>query len=309
MKRLVPLLVGALTVFANSSLWAAPPAPEQGKALLLGTDTAAARILFRKIDDGPVLWVSPTSLGSKLSVDPGHHNLSVMCEFKSSGMSRLSPGNVSIDVEAGHVYDVVGSLDASGLKCIVTVSSHSVAEQPGTTTAQGQALAAGNTPSVDSPQSVQSVGCVDISSLTAQNTPAEILPGVRRCIDDHDYIRGVRLFAVADVYGRFDTMRVMDVSAHAAVPALESAYLGQVDRDSVAKFQATLKEIADSSSKLRDLCTQVRTLGPPAYPPTYMTSHGMSAFTGQGGGLKRNFDRTSAWESSLKSVLHCPPAR
>ena len=158
-------------------------------------------------------------------------------------------------------------------------------------------------------QSIRPVGCVNISSLTAQNTPPEILPGVRQCIDDHDYARGARLFAVADVYGRFDTLRVKDVSAHAAIPALEAAYLQQLDRDSAAKLQATVKEIADSSSKLRELCSQVRALGPPMYSPTYMTLHGMSAFTGQGGGLKHNFDSSSAWETALNSILHCPAAR
>lgn len=309
MKRAFSRWACAVTIFAaNSVLCAPPPIPDEGKALLLGTDTAAARILFRKLDDGPILWVTPTSLGTKLSVEPGHHNLSVMCDFTSAGVSRLSPGNVAIDVEAAHVYDVVGSLDQSGLKCVVRVSSRGAANQPGSAGAESQPVNARSTLSADS-QSIKSVGCVDIASLAARNTPAEILPGVRKCIDDHDYARGVRLFAVADVYGRFDTLRVVDVSAHAAIPALESAYLGQVDRDSIAKFQASLKEITDSSSKLGELCTQVRALGPPTYSPTYMTLHGMSAFTGQGGGLKRDFDRSAAWESALKSVLRCPLGR
>jgi hypothetical protein len=166
-----------------------------------------------------------------------------------------------------------------------------------------------NSPSTVPPgqsQSIKSVGCVDISSLTSQNTPAEILPGVRQCIDAHDYERAARLFAVADVYGRFDTLRVPDISAHEVIPALEYAYLGQTDKDSAAKAQGTVKEISASSGQLRQLCTQVRALGPPTYYPTYMTLHGMAAVTGQGGGLKRDFDRTSAWEYALKTVLHCP---
>jgi hypothetical protein len=155
-------------------------------------------------------------------------------------------------------------------------------------------------------QSIKSVGCVDISSLTPQNTPAEILPGVRQCIDLHDYDRAARLFAVADVYGRFDTLRVLDVSAHEVIPALAYAYLGQTDKDSAAQVQGAVKAISASPGELRALCTQVRALGPPNYYPTYMIQHGMAAMTGQGGGLKRDFDRTSEWGYALKTVLHCP---
>lgn len=165
---------------------------------------------------------------------------------------------------------------------------------------------------VASPQDthpVKSVGCVDISGLTTEDTPAEILPGMHQCIDVQDYDRGARLFAAADVYGRFDTLRVLDTSAHAVIPALESVYLGQLDADSAAKIQAKVKEISGSTGQLSRLCTQMRSLGPPTYYPSYMLLHGMSAFTGQGGGLKRDFNRTSAWESALKSVLHCPMRR
>jgi hypothetical protein len=125
MKRGVLVLTGAFALVASLPSQGAPPAPEQGKALLLGTDTSKARVLFRKLDDGPILWASPTSLGTKLSADPGHHNINVMCEFKSSGVTRLVPGNVAIDVEAGQVYDVAGVLAADELKCNVTVSKHS----------------------------------------------------------------------------------------------------------------------------------------------------------------------------------------
>src|SRR5215467_10219882 len=91
-------LITALAVLASMSSRSAPPAPENGKALLLGTDTAKVRVLFRSLDGGPVLWTTSTSLGTKLSVDPGHHALNVMCEFKSPGMTRMTQGNADIDV-------------------------------------------------------------------------------------------------------------------------------------------------------------------------------------------------------------------
>jgi hypothetical protein len=118
-------LIGAVALMASLTSAAAPPVPENGKALLLGTDTSKTRVLFRKLDDGPLLWIAPMTLGTKLSLDPGHHTVSVMCEFESYGMNRLVPGTIAIDVEAGHVYDVTGKLASDELKCDVAVSKHS----------------------------------------------------------------------------------------------------------------------------------------------------------------------------------------
>jgi hypothetical protein len=125
MKARVSTLIGGIALIATLTSMAAPPAPEDGKALLLGTDTSKARVLFRKLDDGPLLWIAPMTLGTKLSLDPGHHTLNVMCQFNSYGMSRLVPGTIAIDVEAGHVYDVTGTLASGELKCDVAVSKHS----------------------------------------------------------------------------------------------------------------------------------------------------------------------------------------
>lgn len=148
------------------------------------------------------------------------------------------------------------------------------------------------------------LGCVDISALSPKNTPAEILPGVRECLDVHDYARAARLFAVSDTYGRFDTLRVRDVTAHEVIPALDSAYLGGADPDAKAQLLATVKALSGSSRELLSLCRQVRALGPPTYYPSYMTLHGL--FSGQQAGLKHDFNRSAAWESALQAVLACP---
>jgi hypothetical protein len=160
----------------------------------------------------------------------------------------------------------------------------------------------------DKPSYLDSVGCVDISSLNSKNTPTEILLGSKDCLDQNDLSRSARLFGVAGVYGRFDSQRVPDVSAQEVIPAFQSALFGNVDSKTAAAFQATFKGI-DESHELVEMCAQIRRLGPPMYYPTYMISHGMGAFLGPDRGLKRNFDSAAAWESALKSYLHCPPAR
>jgi hypothetical protein len=160
---------------------------------------------------------------------------------------------------------------------------------------------------VDKPSYLNSVGCVDIAALNSKNTPTEILLGSRECVDKKDFDRGVSLFGVAGVYGRFDSQRVPDVSAHEVIPAFQSAVFGNLDSETAAAFQAARKNLANSP-KLVQMCAQIRKLGPPTYYPTYMIAHGMGAFLGSGPGLVANFDSAAAWESALATYLHCPTA-
>jgi hypothetical protein len=123
-------LLLVLGISASLALKAAAPVPEDGKALLVGAESAKVRVLFRTLDDGPVLWTSPTSLGTKLSVAPGPHKVNVMCEFKGNGFTQMVPGNVSIDAAAGHIYDVSGALDAGARACNVKASRLTDARSP-----------------------------------------------------------------------------------------------------------------------------------------------------------------------------------
>ena len=155
-------------------------------------------------------------------------------------------------------------------------------------------------------QTPAALPCVDISTLTTRTTPVEMYSAVHKCIDDHQYDKASRLFAVAGVYGRFDTQRVADESAHQILPALRAGLFSQLDEESKRAFQDAAKPYSAGASGLTDLCAQIRKLGPPSYEPTYMTSHGLSATTGTGGGLIPGFDAAKAWQFSLTNYLNCP---
>lgn len=162
-----------------------------------------------------------------------------------------------------------------------------------------------NLESKDNLKSFHHLDCIDVGALTTDDTPADMYPAVRTCINRGDLQRAARLSAIAGAYGRFDTLRVNDVSAHQALQVLQLNNLQDLSPEAKEKFQATVKEII-ASNELADRCAQARKLGGPTYYPTYMTQHGMSAFTGKGGGLKENFNAAEAWESSLTGYLHCP---
>lgn len=92
------------------------------KVRIEGVDSPTVKVMIRTVDDGDILWVGGYSLGTKASVSPGSHKLSVMCEFRQSWGSRLSPGQITIEAEAGKTYRLTGAEGPDSGDCVVTVS-------------------------------------------------------------------------------------------------------------------------------------------------------------------------------------------
>lgn len=132
--RYAPKTSGPVTAQAS------PAAPEEGASVLVGADTPEVRVLIWRIDEGPVLLTTPTTLGTRASIRPGDHRVNVVCEFKDlvaappllpSDLSNdvrfgtLVGGDVSVEVGVDKVYDLRGALSKDGESCDVSVSSRS----------------------------------------------------------------------------------------------------------------------------------------------------------------------------------------
>ena len=65
------------------------------------------------------------------------------------------------------------------------------------------------------------LGCVTLSEVTNEETPADIYPGVAACVKSGAYQKAALLYAVAGTFGYFDQLRVSDSSARQAVMAIE----------------------------------------------------------------------------------------
>jgi hypothetical protein len=154
------------------------------------------------------------------------------------------------------------------------------------------------------------IGCVDSAGLKNIYSSADLYKGLAKCISDGAYERGVLLFALAGVYGRYDTLRVADPTAQQATTVLRMTYLDSLDESKKLAFLDKLKGVLGTPDGLKNICSEVRKIGAPTYFPRYMIQHGMGAVMGDTsrGGLIDGFDSESAWEKSLDSYLHCPGA-
>jgi hypothetical protein len=154
------------------------------------------------------------------------------------------------------------------------------------------------------------IGCADSGDLKNVYSAVDLYKGLAQCLKDGDYEHGILLFAMAGVYGRYDTLRVADESAHQATTVLRMTYLDSIDESKKLMFLDKLKETLGTPEGLERICTELRKIGAPAYFPRYMIQHGMGAVLGDASkdGLVDGFDSESSWEKSLDTYLHCPGA-
>jgi len=156
-------------------------------------------------------------------------------------------------------------------------------------------------------ESPKPCGCVDLFEVTNENNPAEILTGMGKCIELKQFKKAARLFAIAGVYGKYDTYRVKDKSAHQALIVLQMSILGDIDKNEKNNLMNSIEnELKSSSKELSNICQAIQQVGIPKYHPKYMIQHGIQAFTdNSGNGLVEGFNSEESWNLALKSYLHC----
>lgn len=156
-------------------------------------------------------------------------------------------------------------------------------------------------------ESPNPLGCVNLSDVTSDNNPADILNGMEKCIELGEYEKAAKLFAIAGVYGKYDTFRVKDKSAHQAILVLQQNILLNVNETDKNNLMKSLeKELELGSENLNIICQTIQKVGIPEYYPKYMVQHGIQAFLdNDGDGLNEEFDSKESWNLALKNYIHC----
>lgn len=148
-------------------------------------------------------------------------------------------------------------------------------------------------------------GCTGISGLSNKNTPADIFMGIKNCLDKDNYANASQLYLAALAYGKYDTIRVEDKTAHQAITVLRLNHLGGLGKEKTEKLQSAIKKSAEN---MGSVCDSLKQLGRPDYYPRYMIQHGMGAFLGNKSkdGLDSDFDPNKAWVDVLSGYVKCP---
>jgi hypothetical protein len=155
--------------------------------------------------------------------------------------------------------------------------------------------------------SKNNIGCIEISNVKNQNTPADMYKGVAACMEQGNYEWAYRLYALAGLYAKFDAERITDETARQASTVLIINTMSPIAKEKRDKLMEVQSAILKSPQELSKLCQQVQKVGMPNYYPSYMIFHGVKAFMGNPniGALKENLDLNVVWKDSQKSYLKC----
>ncbi len=151
-------------------------------------------------------------------------------------------------------------------------------------------------------------GCIPLERADNMLTPPDLYLAARDCVERDRYDEAAALFALANLYSRFDAERVSDRSAAQAKSVLVMDTFAALPKDKRVRLNEAIAGYAANPDRRRQLCQEVQRIGMPAYRPDYMILHGIQAFSPRpdAAPLKRDFDGPAFWKHLLPLYLHCP---
>lgn len=73
-------------------------------------------------------------------------------------------------------------------------------------------------------ESTHNLGCIETKEALPQYNPIDLYKAASTCIAVNRYDDAVRLFSLAGAYGKYDMLRVSDVTAHQAITVAKMEY-------------------------------------------------------------------------------------
>ncbi|RBQ28067.1 hypothetical protein [Aliarcobacter vitoriensis] len=138
--------------------------------------------------------------------------------------------------------------------------------------------------------------CINFEDIKNTYTPADLFNGIYKCVEKDEYEKASKLFTVALVYAKFDTLRVVDKTAHQVFAVLKINLSQKIGEEKTNKLQNVI------AKNKEDFCKYFEKLEYPTYYPRYMIQHGIKAFTNPNDnrGLVDGFNPTKAWNEDIK---------
>ncbi|MEO5349086.1 MAG: hypothetical protein H7836_05520 [Magnetococcus sp. YQC-3] len=154
----------------------------------------------------------------------------------------------------------------------------------------------------------QTIGCLPLSAIAHTAIPPDLYAAVQSCIVQGEYHVAVGLFALAGLYGSFDSARVADKTAAEGITVLIMRTFADLSPEQKERFNATVQRVMTTPALLDALCVEIGKVGMPDYYPDYLLLHGLKAFTGDPHqeALIAHFNGPQVWDELQSTYLHCP---
>jgi len=150
------------------------------------------------------------------------------------------------------------------------------------------------------------LSCISVDEVKPFYSPADLFYGLSQCLDKSEYEKAAVLYSIAFAYGKYDSLRVTDKSAHQALSVMKFNLMN-AKKEHIDTFQSVVTEKFKDRAKL---CQELQSIQPPTYFPRYMIQHGIQALTQAtqpNNGLIENFNAQDSWEVGVKKgYLKCP---
>ena len=159
----------------------------------------------------------------------------------------------------------------------------------------------------DSLYPTRNLGCRPAKELDNRDTPADLFPGIVKCVKADHYQRAVLMLMMATAYANFDMLRVPDTTTHNVDMVLLDRTKKKLSKEQIKRLGRGLVSTVKSDNKRGKVCAELERIGPPGYYPRYMVQFGIEAVTGfrTPNGIVASFDATRAWRNTLTKDLHC----
>lgn len=146
--------------------------------------------------------------------------------------------------------------------------------------------------------------CPSVNQIKSSQTPLDMFKKLPECFKANRYDDAAKLYIISQTYGKYDTLRVSDRSAHQAVAVMRMSIGSMLNTQQLNEFQNALDPYLNDRTQI---CSILTKLGKPNYHPSYMINHGLNAFNGpqQNNGLNADFNPESAWKETLGGYMKC----
>lgn len=149
--------------------------------------------------------------------------------------------------------------------------------------------------------------CLGAHQLVTRFDPLALYKSAARCVAQGRLDDAVFLYGIAGSEGRFDTMRVVDTTAHQVTYFMSVMFTKGAGEEAASRFSDHMRAQLSSDETRKASCRRLEMQPPPSYHPGYMIGHGMGAFVQRGAndGLEPLADPRVSWKTAIHKYMDC----